>query len=93
VSEGKVQLNIAGTTVVTTGRLPLDPWGNLKLHVTRTGPGASPVEIWLDCTRVCQTTTARLGTARVLTTQIGNDAAKQTFTLVADNLTAALGTE
>jgi hypothetical protein len=87
-SGDKVQLNLAGTTVITSGRLPLDTWGELKLHVITGGTGASTVQVWLDGALVYETTSATLGTAGVFTVQIGNDTAKQTFTLVADNISA-----
>jgi hypothetical protein len=91
LSGDKVQVNYNGTTFITTGRLPLNTWGQLELHVITAGTGASTVEVRLDGTLVHQSNTASLGTSGILTMQIGNETAKQTFTLAADDITARIG--
>jgi hypothetical protein len=88
LSGDKVQVGYGGGNFVTTGRLPLNTWGNLELHVIVAG-ATSTVEVRLDGALVYQSTSANLGTAGVATIQIGNDTARQTFTLVADNIVAS----
>ena len=56
----------------------------LRLKVAGT---ASTVEVYLNGTRIYQTTTASLGTAGVATVQIGNDTAAQAFDVVVDDVT------
>jgi Bacterial Ig-like domain len=91
LSGDKVQVNCNGTTFITTGRLPLNTWGLLELHAITAGTGVSTVEVRLDGTLVYQSNTASLGTSGILTMQIGNETAKQTFTLAADDITARIG--
>ncbi|HEV8688332.1 MAG TPA: Ig-like domain-containing protein [Gaiellaceae bacterium] len=84
----KIRLTQSGIGVTTTGRLPLNTWGHFELHVTSAGTGASTIEVKLDGALVYTTTTASLGTAGVLTMQIGNNTGGQTFRLVADSISA-----
>jgi hypothetical protein len=86
-SGDKVQVGHSGSNFVTTGRLPLNTWGELELHVIAAGTGASTVEVRLDGALVYQTSSANLPAGGILTIQIGNDTARQTFALVADNIT------
>jgi hypothetical protein len=52
------------------------------------GTGVSTVEVRLNGTTVYQNTTASLGYEGIATVQIGNDTARQAFTLHADNIKA-----
>jgi len=79
----------SGAYNATTGKLALGAWGHVRLHVIVAGSGASTVEVFLNGTRIYQTTTASLGTAGVLTCQIGNNTAGQAFELAADTLEIA----
>ncbi|HYY04116.1 MAG TPA: hypothetical protein VE736_09560, partial [Gaiellaceae bacterium] len=87
-SQDKVQVSYGGTIYVTTGRLPLNTWGTLELHVIVVGAGTSTVEVRLNGTVVYSSTVANVGTLPIGSMQIGNETAKQTFTLVTDNITA-----
>ena len=57
--------------------------------MTAGGTGASVIELKLNGTAVYSTTVGTLG-AGVAAVQIGNETAKQTFALVADNITAVV---
>jgi hypothetical protein len=83
----KVYIQQSGTNVLTSGLMPLDTWTHFDLHVVTAGT-ASRIELRLNGTLVYQTSSASLGTAGVATIQIGNDTAKQTFTYVADDISA-----
>jgi hypothetical protein len=54
--------------------------------VTTAGTGASVIELRMDGALVLQVTDASLGTSGVRSIQLGNDTAKQTFALVADDV-------
>ncbi len=82
---GKVGLTYGGAHYSTTGKLPLDTWGTLSMHVITNG-AASTVEVRLNGSAIYQTTSASLGTAGVSTVQIGNDTAAQAFTTVVDTI-------
>ena len=82
---GKIGLTYGGSSVTTTGSLPLDTWGTISMHVITNGAN-STVEVRLNGTLIYQTTSASLGTAGVSTVQIGNDTAAQAFTIVADTI-------
>ncbi|MDQ3668757.1 MAG: Ig-like domain-containing protein [Actinomycetota bacterium] len=83
----KIRITHGGVGYSTTGILPLGTWGRFQLHVITAGTGASTIEVRLNGALVYQTTTASLGTAGVLNVQLGNETAKQAFTLVADDVT------
>jgi hypothetical protein len=80
----------SGANFVTTGRLPLNTWGELELHVITAGSGAGTLEVRLDGVLVYQTSSATLPAGGILTVQIGNETARQIFDLVADNITVRL---
>ena len=82
---GKIGLTYGGSSISTTGSLPLDTWGTISMHVITNG-ATSTVEVRLNGTLIYQTQSASLGTAGVSTVQIGNDTAAQAFTLVADTI-------
>ena len=84
----KLRVSIGSTGFDTTDRLALDTWAQLELHVVVAGTGVSTVEVRLNGTTVYRNTTASLGYEGIATVQIGNDTAKQTFTLHADNIEA-----
>lgn len=75
-----------GTTVrLAGGKLPLQTWKAMKLHVNVNG-ASSTVELWIDGSLVSSSTTASLGTTGVRTIQLGNDTSGQAFALVADDI-------
>lgn len=76
----------SGTRFSTTGKFPLSTWGRIQLRVVTAGTGTSTVEVHLNGMRIYQTGSASLGNAGILTVQIGNDTAKQAFTLFADDI-------
>jgi hypothetical protein len=82
----RVWVSDGATRYSTTGLLPLNTWTKVTLRVVTAGTGASTVEIYINDVLVLSTNTASLGTAGVLTTQLGNDTTKQTFTLFADDV-------
>jgi hypothetical protein len=74
-----------GSHAATSGSLPLDTWGNVSVHVLVAGT-ASTVEIRLNGSLIYQDTDANLGTATLMTIQLGNDASAQAFALFADTI-------
>ena len=84
----KVRVKYGGAAFTSTGRMVLNAWAHFEARVVVAGTGVSTVEVWLDGALIHRTTTASLGYEGVATIQIGNDTARQTFTLVADNITA-----
>lgn len=66
--------------------MPLNTWVHFEVHVITNGTSASTIEVYMNGALVIQTTTANLGTAGVLTMQIGNDTSKQVFTLYIDDI-------
>ena len=85
LNSDKIWIQVGGTNLGTTGKLPLNTWGQFQVHIITAG-AASTVEVRLNGTLIYQTTSASLGSAGVLNVQIGNDTTKQTFTLAADNI-------
>jgi hypothetical protein len=90
LAQDKIYVQHSGTIFLTTGKLPLGTWAHVELRVTTAGAGASRVEVRVNGSLVYQTATASLGTTGIPTIQIGNETAKQAFTLVADNITAVV---
>ncbi len=86
LAQDKLYVQHSGTSVLTSGRLPVNTWAQVKVHAITAGTGISTLEVLVNGTTVYQTTTASLGTAGIPTIQIGNETAKQAFTLIADNL-------
>ena len=86
LSGDRLWVAVGSTRYSTAGLLPLNTWGHLDLHVITAGTGTSTIEVWLDGGLILQVNSASLGTGGVLAAQIGNDTAKQTFSLVADNI-------
>ncbi|HEU5243649.1 MAG TPA: LamG-like jellyroll fold domain-containing protein, partial [Gaiellaceae bacterium] len=82
---GTIGVNYGGVYYSTTGKLALNTWANLSVHLTTNG-AASTVAITLNGTQIYQTASASLGTAGIATLQLGNDTAAQAFGLVADNI-------
>ena len=91
LSADKIQVNYAGMHFVTAARLPLNTWANFEVRVIVAGAGVSTVQVRMDGIVVYESTSADLGTLGVRTLQIGNDTAKQTFTLAADDVRARVG--
>jgi hypothetical protein len=78
----------SGAYYTVNGKLPLATWGRLALRLKVAGT-ASTVEVYLNGTRIYQTTTASLGTAGVAAVQIGNDTAAQAFDVVVDDVSTS----
>jgi hypothetical protein len=74
------------TRIQATSLMPLNSWAHFEVHVITNGSGASTIEVYMDGVRVIQTMSASLGTAGVLTIQIGNNTSGQTFTLYTDDI-------
>jgi hypothetical protein len=85
LASNKVYVAYAGTYNLTTATLPLNTWGRLSLRVVVNG-ASSTVEVRLNGTVVYQTTSASLGTAGILTVEIGNDTPSQVYKVTADNI-------
>jgi Bacterial Ig-like domain len=85
----KLYVQYGGTSYLATKTLPLNTWAHLDLHVTAAGTGVSVIELKLNGTSVYSTTVGTLSTG-VAAVQVGNETAKQTFALVADNITAVV---
>lgn len=90
-TNGQIWASDGTTRFQSTGVLPLNAWGRVKVHVITNGSGASTVELWLDGSKVLTATTANLGTLGVRSVQIGNDTSRQTFALVADDVLVTQG--
>ena len=86
----KIRITHSGSGVSTTGRLPLDTWGRIELHVVVAGT-ASTIVVKVDGVEIYRTAAASLGTAGVTTVQLGNNTAGQAFRLVADDVVARAG--
>ena len=86
LSGDKIRVTHSGAGADTTGRLPLGQWGRLRLRVKTNGTGASTVEVFLDGAEIYRTTTASLGSQGVSAVQIGNDTARQPFTILVDDV-------
>jgi hypothetical protein len=85
-SAGSIYVGVGSSHFSTTGKLPLNTWGNVAVHVIANG-AHSTIEVKLNGVLVYSTTTASLGTAGIATLQLGNDTAAQAFNLVADTIT------
>ena len=81
-----------GTYYKTTGRLPLNTWGNLGVHITATGAATGTVEVFVNGATVYQSTAALLPATGIGSVQIGNNSASQTMAMVADNISISTST-
>jgi hypothetical protein len=88
LSSNRVYVTDGGTRLLASRTMPLNTWVKFDLHIIVAGNGASTIEVYMDGVLAAQTTTANLGTAGVSTLQIGNDTARQAFTMFADEITA-----
>jgi hypothetical protein len=86
LSNNQVYVTDGGTRWLASRTMPLNVWVKFDLHVIVVGNGTSTIEMYMDGILAARTTTANLGTAGVYTTQIGNDTAKQIFTLFTDDI-------
>jgi hypothetical protein len=68
------------------GLLPLNTWAEFSVHIITAGAGLSTIEVYQNGVLIFSTTTADLGSNGVLTIQIGNDTARQTYWLIADDI-------
>ena len=87
-TSGSIYVGYAGGHFATTGKLALNTWATLSLHVIVNGT-ASTVEVRLNGNVIYQVTNASLGSAGVSTVQIGNDTAAQQFDMVVDTINVA----
>jgi hypothetical protein len=83
---GQLGVQYGGALFGTSGKIALNVWQTVALHVIVAGRGASTVQVSLNGTQVYQATTASLGTAGVLTAQIGNSTASQPSAVYVDNV-------
>jgi hypothetical protein len=89
-TNGQIWLGYGGAFYSTTGKLALNTWATLSVHLTTNG-AASTIAVSLNGTQIYQTTSANLGTAGISTLQLGNDTGAQTFALVADTISVQSG--
>lgn len=82
----KIGVQHSGIYYTTSGVLPLNTWGNIRVHVIENTNGIGTVEIFLNGALIYSSTTANLGSAGLQTVQIGNDTARQAFRIIVDNL-------
>lgn len=85
LASDRVYVTYGGVNHLTSGSLPLSTWAELRVRALVNGD-ASTVQIDLDGVRIHTSTTAALGTAGVLTAQIGNDTRRQAFAIVIDDV-------
>jgi hypothetical protein len=86
LSGNRIWINHSGASISTTGLLSLNTWSHFDVHVITAGTSASSIEVYQNGTLIYQTATASLGIPGILSVQIGNETAKQIFTLFADNV-------
>ena len=86
LSGDRIWINQSGTSISTTGLLSLNTWSQFDVRVITAGTSASTIEVYQNGILIYQTTTASLGTSGILSVQVGNETAKQIFTLFADNV-------
>jgi hypothetical protein len=84
-ADGSLTLYYGGRSFATGASLPLATWGNVSLHAIING-SASTVEARLNGALIYRSSAANLGSAGVSSVQLGDDAAAQPFTLVADTI-------
>jgi hypothetical protein len=89
-TSGAIGVTYGGSHFSTSGRLPLNTWGTIALHVIANG-ASSTVEARLNGSLIYSSTSANLGTAGAATIQIGNDTAAQAFNIVADTIDVQSG--
>jgi hypothetical protein len=87
LSADSIWVTIGTNRFSTTGKLPLATWGLLDLRITGAGTGSGTLELRLNGSLIYQSASAVLS-APIRTLQIGNDTARQAFTLVADDIVA-----
>jgi hypothetical protein len=84
-TSGAIGVTYEGAFHATTGKLALNTWATLSVHMTTNG-ATSIIAVTLNGTQIFQTSAASLGTAGVATLQLGNDTAAQAFGIVADTI-------
>ncbi len=85
LAKDKVYVGYDGSAFLTKGLLPLGTWARVQVHVGLAGSGTSEVDVSLNGQVVWSSTTATVATG-ISTIQLGNETAKQTFELYADNV-------
>jgi hypothetical protein len=88
LASDRVYVRYGGVNYLTSGALPLDTWAHLTLKVVVAGTN-STVQLDLDGVRIHTSSAAALGTAGILTAQIGNDTRRQAFTIAVDDVVVA----
>ena len=86
LSGNRIWINHDGTSFSTTGLLSLSTWSHFDIHVITAGTNSSTIEVYQNGTLIYQTTTASLATSGIVSAQVGNETAKQAFSLFADNV-------
>ncbi len=85
LAKDKVYVSYGGTAYLTKALLPLGTWARVDVHLKLAGSGSSLVEIVVDGQKVHENAAATV-TDAVRQIQLGNETAKQTFVLYADNV-------
>ena len=87
---GTIGLTYGGLHPATTGKLALNTWATLSVHLTTSGTGGT-VTVTLNGTQIYQATDATLASVGTATLQLGNDSAAQAFGIVADTISVQSG--
>ena len=83
-----VRINDLAGGAATSGKLPLGAWGGFTLSLTVAGT-SSTIDLKLNGVTIYHTTAASLGTAGILTVQVGNDTSRQVGTVAVDDVTVS----
>ena len=86
----RVYVSYGGSAFQTSGTVALNTWVTVELRVAVDGAGAGAVQVLLNGTSVHDSNTASV-TSAIKTIQIGNETAKQAFSLRADNIVVTDG--
>src|SRR5206468_3762952 len=62
---GRLYVVYGTTTYSTAAKLSLGTWANFSAHVIAGGTGAGTIEVRMNGSLICQTTTASLGTSGI----------------------------
>jgi acid phosphatase len=89
-SANQVWAQWGGSYIKTSGTLPLNTWADVRVHAVTAGAQAGLLDIWLNGAQIYHTTSANLGSG-IATLQLGNEAQRQTFTLLADSISVTAG--
>jgi hypothetical protein len=82
----KIGLQHSGKYHDTSGTMPLNSWANVEVRVNVNPSGPGSILVYLDGNQIYQSNAASLGSSGIQNVQIGNETAKQTFTIYVDNI-------